>query len=59
MTCSDMTFETAFVLVRNARKIANPNFSFQRQLQQYFYLDAKPVSRSRINVILLQKFLFI
>lgn len=43
MTCSDLNFEKALAMVKNSRKIAFPNYSFQRQLQQYLILDVKPV----------------
>ncbi len=43
MTCTDLTFRDALDCVRGARKFANPNFGFQRQLQNYELIDVRTV----------------
>jgi hypothetical protein len=35
MTCTELSYPDALNAVKGARKIANPNFGFQRQLQSY------------------------
>jgi hypothetical protein len=49
MTCTDLKYESASNAVKGARKIVNPNFGFQRQLQTYFYLDLDMVNDDLLN----------
>ena len=44
MTCTDLSYESALNSVKGARKIASPNFGFQRQLQTYYFLDVNSVN---------------
>jgi hypothetical protein len=46
MTCTDLTFQETLNAVRGARKIANPNFGFQRQLQNYENSGVKIVNNN-------------
>lgn len=48
MTCTDLSYEKCLNAVRGARKIANPNFGFQRQLQVYEFTKVK-TARWRLN----------
>lgn len=43
MTATELSFQESLHSVRGARKIANPNFGFQRQLQLYEYTSVKTV----------------
>jgi len=54
MTCTDLKYESASNAVKGARKIVNPNFGFQRQLQTYFYLDLDMVN-DNLLIIIIQK----
>jgi atypical dual specificity phosphatase len=44
MTITDLSWTEAMNAVRGARKHTNPNFGFQRQLQNYEYTRVKTVS---------------
>ncbi|CAF0742552.1 unnamed protein product [Brachionus calyciflorus] len=48
MTCTELSYENSLNAVRGARKIANPNFGFQRQLQNYEFTRVK-TARWRLN----------
>lgn len=51
MTCTELSFQDAMNSVRGARKIANPNFGFQRQLQNYEFTAVKTARyRLRKNI---------
>jgi hypothetical protein len=43
MTATDLSYQDSLNTVRGARKIANPNFGFQRQLQNYEFTQVKTV----------------
>jgi hypothetical protein len=44
MTVTDLSWVDALNSVRGARKVTNPNFGFQRQLQNYEHTRVKTVS---------------
>jgi atypical dual specificity phosphatase len=48
MTCTELSFPDAMNAVKGARKIANPNFGFQRQLLNY-ELTAVKTARWRLR----------
>jgi hypothetical protein len=43
MTVTDLSWVDAINAIRGARKVANPNFGFQRQLQNYEFMQLKAV----------------
>jgi atypical dual specificity phosphatase len=44
MTATELSYQETLNAVRGARKIANPNFGFQRQLQNYEFTAVKTVN---------------
>jgi atypical dual specificity phosphatase len=48
MTCTELPYPDCLNAVKGARKIANPNFGFQRQLQAY-ELTAVKTARYRLR----------
>ena len=50
MTCTELSFQEALNAVKGARKIACPNFGFQRQLQNYELNGLKIVSYIQLMI---------
>jgi protein-tyrosine phosphatase len=49
MTVTELSYSDALNAVKGARKIANPNFGFRRQLQNYEFTQLKTVSVTAIT----------
>lgn len=45
MTCTELHYQDALNAVKGARKIVNPNFGFQRQLQNYDLIGVRTARR--------------